>query len=109
MLHEGAEYEPSYEHDAYGNLQPLAVRPTRHHQQEGIDSQQHGSEHQQDVGNQDACRHIVTETNHDRLILQIVLTVDGQIILQFAGYGLYGQSCLPLTILPTEVDAGIIV
>ena len=63
MLDERSEDETSHEHDAHGKFQPLSVVLARNDQQEGIDGQQHGSEHEQDVGNQDACGHVVAETS----------------------------------------------
>ena len=81
MLDERSEDETAHEHDAHGKFQPLSIVLARNDQQEGIDGQQHGSEHQQDVGNQDACGHVVAETYHDWLILQIVLAIDGEIVL----------------------------
>ena len=109
MLHKGAEDEATDEQQGYRKPQPLGVGLMRDDQQERVDGQQHGSEHQQDVGYQDARRHIVAETDDNGLIRGIVLPVDGDIVLQFPSDRLNRQGSLPLTVFPCEIDCGVFI
>ena len=78
-----------------------------YHQQESIDRKQHRCKHKQDMRHQNRSRHIIPESDQQRLLGRISLAIDGDIILQFAGNWLDGQNCLPGTVFPREIHRGI--
>ena len=58
---------------------------------------------------QNTGRNIIAETYQERFFSKIVLSPNGDVILQFPGYRLYRQCCLPLAVFPLEILGGVVV